>query len=68
MMQMVWKRSSHIYAADGAQNAVYACNNGILFSSKDWVKPEHNINFCARNFKFWCDKSVYQRRLVTDSN
>ena len=62
-MQMIWKRLSHVYAVDGAQNAVYACNNEILFSSKDCVKPEHNINFCA---KFGCDKSVCMYRLYTE--
>ena len=44
MMQMVWKRSSHVYAADGhrIQVALDACDNGILFASKDWARPEHN--------------------------
>ena len=27
-----------------AQNAVDACDNGILFASKDWARPEHNNN------------------------
>ena len=45
MLQMKWMK----YAADGAQSAVDACDNGILFASKDWARPEHNNNelFCA---------------------
>ena len=47
MMQMVWKRSSHVYAADGhrIQVALDACDNGILFASKDWARLEHNNNY-----------------------
>ena len=34
------------YAADGAQNAIDACDNGMLFASKDWAKPEYSNNNC----------------------